>query len=130
MSPATLSLITTKPTSFCSQKFWGLLLLALEPWVGEPGMGLGSPGSSRGSSETKIFPQFLSTTHGCGTSLFHISAPSIVSVWLLLYIFSYRIFVQLDMVVLSDSCNFDMVVGGFKYCIYLFCHLDQHLNFF
>ena len=33
-------------------------------------------------------------------------------------------------VVLNDGCsvvcfNFDVIVGGCKYCIYLFCHLDQ-----
>ena len=26
---------------FCSQKLWGLILLALEPWAGRPGVGLG-----------------------------------------------------------------------------------------
>ena len=26
---------------FCSQKLWGLTFLALEPWAGGPGVGLG-----------------------------------------------------------------------------------------
>ena len=26
---------------FCCQKLWGLIFLVLEPWAGEPGMGLG-----------------------------------------------------------------------------------------
>ena len=29
------------PTDFCSQKLWGLLFLALEPWAGGLGVGLG-----------------------------------------------------------------------------------------
>ena len=29
------------PTGFCSQKLWGLIFLALEPWAGGPGVGLG-----------------------------------------------------------------------------------------
>ena len=29
------------PTGFCSQKLWGLIFLALEPWSGGPGVGLG-----------------------------------------------------------------------------------------
>ena len=29
------------PASFYSQKLWGLIFLALEPWAGEPGVGLG-----------------------------------------------------------------------------------------
>ena len=28
-------------SGFCSQKLWGLIFLALEPWAGGPGMGLG-----------------------------------------------------------------------------------------
>ena len=28
-------------TSFCSQKLWGLIFLALELWAGWPGVGLG-----------------------------------------------------------------------------------------
>ena len=26
------------PTGFCSQKMWGLIFLALEPWAGGPGV--------------------------------------------------------------------------------------------
>ena len=29
------------PAGFCSQKLWGLIFLALEPWAGWPGVGLG-----------------------------------------------------------------------------------------
>ena len=29
------------PTGFCSQKLCGLIFLALEPWAGGPGVGLG-----------------------------------------------------------------------------------------
>ena len=29
------------PAGFCSQKLWGLIFLALEPWAGGPGVGLG-----------------------------------------------------------------------------------------
>ena len=29
------------PAGFCSQKLWGLIFLALEPWAREAGMGLG-----------------------------------------------------------------------------------------
>ena len=28
------------PTGFCSQKLWGLIFLALEPWAGGPSVGL------------------------------------------------------------------------------------------
>ena len=28
-------------TGFCSQKFWVLIFLGLEPWAGRPGVGLG-----------------------------------------------------------------------------------------
>ena len=51
-----------KPASFCNQKLWTRKFLALEPWAGTP-------------PSQEIPPKFLSTTHGHGTSLFHISAP-------------------------------------------------------
>ena len=28
------------PIGLCSQKLWGLIFLALQPWAGEPGVGL------------------------------------------------------------------------------------------
>ena len=44
---------------------------ALEPWAGRSGVELGSPRSRN------ICPEFLSTTHGCGASSFHVSTPPI-----------------------------------------------------
>ena len=57
------------PLLFCSQNLWGLIFLALELWAGEPGYWAGTPCSF------DILPEFTSTTHGCGSSLFHICAP-------------------------------------------------------
>ena len=53
------------PTGFDGQKLWGLIFLALEPWAGGPGVGLGLlvPEIS--------FPNFYPC--GCGASPFHIS---------------------------------------------------------
>ena len=48
-----------------------------------------------------------------------------VSLWLLLFVLSYRTSVKLDfrqflmIVVLKFGCNFDMVVGGGEYQVYL-----------
>ena len=39
-SPAA-SFTNSIPAGFCSQKFWGLFFLALEPWPWWPGVGLG-----------------------------------------------------------------------------------------
>ena len=46
------------PTGVCSQKFWGLTLLALEPWAGGAWCGAGTPGSWDNP------PEFLSTIIG------------------------------------------------------------------
>ena len=62
------SSIDSIPASFCSQKLWGLIFLAQEPWAGRVWCGAGTPHS------WQIPPQFLSTTCGCGTNLFCISA--------------------------------------------------------
>ena len=58
------------PVGFCSQKLWGLIFWHWSPgqwvliWVG---LGLLTPEIS--------LPNFLSNTHGCGTSLFCVSPP-------------------------------------------------------
>ena len=79
-----------------------------------------------------FYPPHVGMGPACSTSL----PLLVVSVWILLYILSCILScnsVQLDfswmMVILYFSCNFDVVVGGFKYCIYLCCHLDQKLGF-
>ena len=69
----------TTPTSFYSQKSWELLLLALEPWGGGPGVGLG-PLALWGTLHLRCLSQLLSITCGCWTTLFCASA-SPTSLW-------------------------------------------------
>ena len=57
------------PTSFHSQRLWGLIFLALEPWSGGVLCGAGTP------HYWDIPPNFLSILCGWGTNLFHICAP-------------------------------------------------------
>ena len=64
-----VSSTNSTPTGFCSQKLYGLIFLVLEPWARGPGCGAGTPCS------WDILPEFLSTTCGCGTSLFCICSP-------------------------------------------------------
>ena len=53
-------LTNSNPIGFYSQKLWGLIFLALQPWVGVPSMGLAPPSSQ------DIPPKFLSTTRVWG----------------------------------------------------------------
>lgn len=63
------------PISFYSQKLWGFLFSALEPWAWKPNVRLIPFTPQRGPLQ-EIYPScFLSATCGCGTNLFHISAP-------------------------------------------------------
>ena len=57
------------PTSFYSQKMWGLMFLALEPWAGEAWSGLWS------LAPEITFPIFI-YHHQCETSLLCVSALS------------------------------------------------------
>ena len=59
---------TQSPQDFCSQKLWGPNFLALEPWVRDLVWSW--------DSLFLIYPSWNSSaTCGCGTSLFHVSAP-------------------------------------------------------
>ena len=69
-------------TGFYSQKLWGQLFLALEPWAEAPHAGLG-PLLPQWEP-----PQLRYPSHG--TSLFHISTPPMNLMWLLLYFLSGR----------------------------------------
>ena len=65
------------PSKFlCSLVFtarsYGLIFSALEPWASRPGVGW-DPGSSGGLMLPEYPAWFLSTTCGCGTSLFCVS---------------------------------------------------------
>ena len=55
--------------NFCWFLQLELIFLAVEPWAGGPWCGAGTPCS------WDMLPKFLSTIHGCGTSLFHVSVP-------------------------------------------------------
>ena len=74
-----LSPTASIPSSFYSQKLWRFIFLALEPWTGVLVWGW-DPWLLRCTS------QFLSTTHWCGISPFHISTPptslNVVSSWI------------------------------------------------
>ena len=59
----TVSSADPTPTGFYSQKLWGLIFLALEPWTGWSDVGLRS-------LVLKISLHFISITHGFGTSPF------------------------------------------------------------
>lgn len=58
-----------------SQLLWGLLFPALVLWAGESGVGLGPLDLQGGPLQPRYPSQFLTTTRGCGTSPFHVSAP-------------------------------------------------------
>ena len=60
------------PTGFRSQKLWRLIFLALEPWAGGPGAGLGLLAPDL--SLLNIYPR------GCGASLFHVC--TFLPVWM------------------------------------------------
>ena len=68
----------TIPTGFYSQNLWGLLFLALESWARRPGMG-------QGPLLPRYPSQFLSPTHGSGTSPFHVLAISYQSQYGILF---------------------------------------------
>ena len=57
------------------QKLWGLLFLGLDPATGAPntkgpGVGMGALTPQGGPLLLRYPSQFLSTIHGCGTSLY------------------------------------------------------------
>ena len=74
-SRSPLSPSTSIPAGFYSQKFWGLLFLALEPQAGGPEVGLGSLTPQGEPPQPRHPSQFLSAICGCETSLFLVSAP-------------------------------------------------------
>ena len=60
-----LSLTDSIPDGFCSQKLWGLIFLALEPWAGGLGVGL-----------ELLAPKIsLLNFYGFGTGLFRVCTP-------------------------------------------------------
>ena len=94
-SSCPLSHSATIPAGFHSQKLWGFLFPPLESWAEEPGMRLRPPCSS-GRPPQLIYPSYsLTTTIGCGPSHSMFLSLLLVSRWLLPYILSYRISVQL-----------------------------------
>ena len=68
LGTAEVSSLNSIYTDLCSQKLGRVIFLALELWAGGC-CGAGTP------RPRDIPPKFLSTTCGCGTSLFHISTP-------------------------------------------------------
>ena len=62
------------PTGFHSQRLWGLLFLALEPWAGDSGVGLRILTPHGWLPRLRYTSQVLTTARGCGTSLFGVSA--------------------------------------------------------
>ena len=77
-APPVLALMpdNSVPACFHSQKLWGILFLALGPWAGVPGVGLGLLTAQRGPPQLRYPSQLLSATRGCGDSLFCISDPA------------------------------------------------------
>ena len=134
-----LSLSGTIPAGFHSQKLWWSPFLALEPWAWELMCAQDSL-FLRGTFIAKILLLFSTVTHGYGLCMGQAGSKSpplsSVSLWLLLRIFSCRTSIHLDfrqlfsmMVVLKLRCNFDGVMGRYRYRIYLLLHLDQKLGF-
>ena len=112
-------------TGLCSQNLGGLIFLALEPWVEGAWCGAGIP------YFPDIPPKFLSTTCGCGTSLFHVSTPptSLGGCG-----FFNSIVVRLPFNLTSDGSEgwlfYSLVLILIWLCkevsrAYLCCHLDQ-----
>lgn len=62
------------PLIFHSQILWELLL-ALEPWAGEPCVGLGPLAPSEGTSAATVFSQSSTVTCGSGVIPFYVSTP-------------------------------------------------------
>lgn len=98
-----------------SQKFWDFSSWHWTPCLG-PRMGLGPL-----IPLVRYHSWFLSATHGYRTAC-SISPPILlVSIWPFLYIFSYRISIELDFrcsewwLFCSLHCNFDVLVGGLGY---------------
>ena len=60
------------PTGFYSLKLWGLIFLALEPWAGWSGVGLGVPCSR--DTPPDFYPPYVAVGPLC-----HISAPLHIS---------------------------------------------------
>lgn len=92
--------------------------------------GAGTPYSSVGTSTAEISLLILNPSGRCATSPFWVSAPPTISMWLLVYILSYKsvqlVFKWLSRVtVLWFTCNFDAVLGGSKHRVYLLHHHDQ-----
>lgn len=101
---------------------WGLLFPA---WC----FRLGTSGAT--SIAEIFFPILNNHTVGVGSAC-SVSLPLLpVLLWLLLYILSDKISVQLVfswflmITVPWFSCNFDVAVGGGQDSVYLLCHLDQ-----
>ena len=98
--------------SFYSQKLWGLIFLALEPWPGGPGMGWG-PLTPK-ISLLNFYPPHVGVGPACFTSL------CLLPVWmdvfcLVPYLSDFHL--TRFLMVLSDDCSvvsllFDVVVRG------------------
>ena len=54
------------PPGVCSQKVWGLIFLALEPWAGEPGVGLGLLAPE--ISPLNFYPSHMGVGPSCSVS--------------------------------------------------------------
>ena len=94
------------PAGFHSQKFWGLLFTALEPWASRAQCGAGTPLSSVGTFAAEISLLIFK----CHTWVREQPVPHLHS--------SYQDFSSAIQAVMNNGlfcCNFDVVVGGSKY---------------
>lgn len=85
----------TIPTSFHSQKLWGLVFSALEPLTREPVAESGSFTFQRRPPQPRCFPQFLTATCDIRLACF-VSPPLLPVCTCFLYILSYTPYIQLD----------------------------------
>ena len=82
--------LTQISAGFHRQNLWGLLFLALEPWAGGPSVGLGLLTPHGEPTQSRYASPVLTVTVGVGPAC-SLSPPLLpVSIWLLLYILSYR----------------------------------------
>ena len=119
------------PACFHSQKLWGLLFLALEPWAGECNLRLGPVTLQEGPPQMKYSSLFLNAHLGVGP-VCSVTLPLLpVSIWLLLYTLSFRSFVQLNfrwfLMIAVLVVILNVALGEGKHSIYLFCHLEWKL---
>ena len=82
------------PAGFCSQKLWGLIFLALEPWAGGPGVRLGLL-----THETSL-PNFYAPHVGVGPARF--TPLLLLPVWTDVVSFFNSVVVRLPFSEISD----------------------------